>query len=89
MMINDSIRYDRNIMLFGAEGQKRIKAARVGAAGLGGLGCHTVQQLAYLGVARYVLVDGDRASDHSLNRLVTAYPDDVGQYKTDLAERMI
>jgi molybdopterin/thiamine biosynthesis adenylyltransferase len=88
-MIDDSIRYDRNIMLFGAEGQKRIKTARVGVAGLGGLGCHMVQQLAYLGVNRYVLTDGDRASDHSLNRLVTAYPDDVGEYKTDLAERLI
>lgn len=88
-MIDDSIRYDRNVMLFGAEGQKRIKTARVGMAGLGGLGCHMVQQLGYLGVNRYVLADGDRASDHSLNRLVTAHPYDVGEYKTDLAERLI
>jgi hypothetical protein len=88
-VIDDSVRYDRNIMLFGAGGQDRIKAARVGIAGLGGLGCHLVLHLAYLGVSRYVLVDGDRASSHSLNRLVTAYPDDVGQYKTDLAERLI
>jgi ThiF family len=76
-------------MLFGADGQNHIKAARVGVAGLGGLGCHLVQHLTYLGASRYVLVDGDRASNHSLNRLVTAYPDDVGQYKTDLAERLI
>ncbi|MEV8509753.1 ThiF family adenylyltransferase [Actinoplanes sp. NPDC051475] len=88
-MNDDSIRYDRNIMLFGADGQNRVKDALVGFAGLGGLGCHLVQHLSYLGVTRYVLVDGDRASSHSLNRLVTAYPDDVGQYKTDLAERMI
>jgi hypothetical protein len=88
-MIDDSVRYDRNTMLFGTSGQNRIKAARVGVAGLGGLGCHLVLHLAYLGVTRYVLVDGDRASSHSLNRLVTAYPDDIGQYKTDLAERLI
>lgn len=88
-MIDDSIRYDRNIRLFGADGQSRIKAARVGVAGLGGLGCRMVLDLGYLGVTRYVLVDGDRASSHSLNRLITAHPDDVGQYKTDLAERLI
>jgi len=88
-MIDDSIRYDRNIRLFGADGQNRIKAARVGVAGLGGLGCRLVQHLAYLGVTRYVLVDADRTGSHSLNRLVTAHPDDVGQYKTDLAERLI
>lgn len=75
--------------LFGIEGQNRIKAARVGIAGLGGLGGHLAQQLAYLGVTRYTLVDGDKASSHSLNRLVTAYPDDIGRYKTDLAERLI
>jgi molybdopterin-synthase adenylyltransferase len=88
-MIDDSVRYDRNIMLFGTTGQDRVKAARVGFAGLGGLGCHLVQQLAYVGVRRYVLVDGDRASGHSLNRLVTATVDDVERYKTDLAERLI
>jgi molybdopterin-synthase adenylyltransferase len=85
-MTDDSVRYDRNIRLFGVEGQNRIKCARVGFAGLG---CHLVQHLAYLGVNRYVLVDGDGASSHSLNRLITAYPDDIGQYKTDLAERLI
>lgn len=88
-MITDADRYDRQISLFGVEGQNRIRAARVGFAGLGGLGCHMVQHLAYLGVTRYVLVDGDRASSHSLNRLVTAYPNDIGEFKTDLAERLI
>ena len=88
-MIDDSVRYDRNIRLFGADGQNRIKGTRVGVAGLGGLGCHLIQHLGYLGVTQYVLVDGDRANSHSLNRLTTAYPDDVGQYKTDLAERLI
>lgn len=33
-------------MLFGTDGQNRIKAARPGVAGLGGLGCHLAQQLA-------------------------------------------
>jgi molybdopterin-synthase adenylyltransferase len=88
-VIEDTDRYDRQISLFGLEGQNRIKAARVGIIGLGGLGSHLAQQLAYLGVTRYALVDGDQASPHSLNRLITAYPDDINQYKTDLAERLI
>jgi len=88
-VIEDADRYDRQISLFGMEGQNRIKAARVGIVGLGGLGSHLAQQLAYLGVTRYALVDGDQASSHSLNRVVTAYPDDIGQYKTDIGERRI
>lgn len=88
-MIKDTDRFDRQISLFGAEGQRRIATARVGIVGLGGLGSHMAQQLAYLGVTRYALIDGDRTSIHSFNRLVTGQPDDLGSYKTDVAERLI
>jgi hypothetical protein len=85
----DMERYDRQIGLFGAAGQRRISAARVAIVGLGGLGSHLVQQLAYLGVSKYALIDGDQASSDSFNRLITGTPADAGKYKTDLAERLI
>jgi molybdopterin/thiamine biosynthesis adenylyltransferase len=88
-VIRDEDRYTRQIALFGREGQQRIKQMHVGLVGLGGLGSHVAQQLAFLGIERYTLVDGDTASDHSLNRLVTAVPTDVGTHKTDLAKRLI
>lgn len=88
-MIDEADRYDRQISLFGIEGQRRVRAARVGIVGLGGLGSHMAQQLAYLGVTLQTLIDGDRVSTHSLNRLVTAYPGDVDTFKTDVAERLI
>ena len=82
-------RYSRNELLFGAEGQKRIGAAAVGVVGLGGLGSHIVQQLAYLGVRDYVLVDADEVSESSLNRLIGASTDDVGAKKVAVAKRLI
>jgi molybdopterin/thiamine biosynthesis adenylyltransferase len=82
-------RYSRNELLFGAEGQKRIAGARVGVVGLGGLGSHVGQQLAYLGVLDYVLVDDDAVSGSSLNRLVGARVGDVGAPKVVVAERLI
>lgn len=88
-MIEDADRYDRQISLFGIEGQRRLRAARVGIVGLGGLGSHKAQQLAYLGVTHQTLIDGDKVSTHSLNRLVTACPGDVDRFKTDVAERLI
>lgn len=87
-MTEDS-RYRRQIVLFGAAGQDLLGQATVGYPGLGGLGSHHVRLSAYLGVRNFVLVDGDTTSDHSLNRQVTAYPDDVGELKVDLAEREI
>ena len=74
-------RYSRNELLFGAEGQKRIGAAAVGVVGLGGLGSHIVQQLAYL--------DADEVSESSLNRLIGASTDDVGAKKVAVAKRLI
>jgi molybdopterin/thiamine biosynthesis adenylyltransferase len=84
-------RYNRNEGLFGAEGQKRIAATRVAIAGLGGLGSHVAQQLAYLGVVDYGLVDSDIVTDSSLNRLIAAQDRDVAAAtsKVSVAERMI
>ena len=84
-------RFSRNEGLFGAEGQKRIAATKIAIVGLGGLGSHLAQQLAYLGVANYGLLDFDIVTDSSLNRLVGAVHVDVAAAtkKVAVAERMI
>jgi molybdopterin-synthase adenylyltransferase len=86
-----SARYSRNEALFGAEGQAKIAAAKVAIVGLGGLGSHVAQQLAYLGVTDYALVDFDIVTDSSLNRLVGAGDADVEAEtkKIAVAERTI
>ena len=78
-------RYSRNEALFGAEGQRRIAATGVTIVGLGGLGSHVVQQLAYLGVRDYRLVDFDIVTDSSMNRLIGAVDADVAAQTTKIA----
>jgi molybdopterin/thiamine biosynthesis adenylyltransferase len=84
-------RYSRNEALFGAEGQAKIAVTKVAIIGLGGLGSHVAQQLAYLGAADYALVDFDIVTDSSLNRLVGAVDADLAAQtkKIDVAERTI
>jgi molybdopterin-synthase adenylyltransferase len=84
-------RYSRNEALFGAEGQRRISETKVGIVGLGGLGSHVAQQLAYLGVEDYGLVDFDLVTKSSLNRVVGAQDTDVdaATKKVDVAKRTI
>jgi hypothetical protein len=82
-------RYSRQDAFFGHEGQKRIGQLQVAIVGLGGLGCHVVQQLAYLGVKRFVPIDLDRVSRSNLNRLVGATEKDLGEYKVDVSNRLI
>jgi hypothetical protein len=87
----DESRYSRNIALFGEEGQRKITATRVVIVGLGGLGSHVAQQLAYLGIVRYGLIDDDVITESSLNRVVGALPQDLGAEtsKVRSAERLI
>jgi molybdopterin-synthase adenylyltransferase len=82
-------RYSRHIGLFGEQGQRRIGESAVAVVGLGGLGSHVVQQLAYLGVGRFSLVDGDTVDPSNLNRLIGATEEDVGLPKAGVAKRQI
>lgn len=82
-------RFDRNIRLFGAEGQNRIRVSHVAVIGCGGLGEHVVQQLACLGVGTLTLVDDEDLSETNRNRYVLAHHIDAvpGTHKVDIAER--
>ena len=65
-------RFDRQIRSLGPGGQARIQALQVGVVGLGGTGSQVVQQLAHLGVRRYVLVEDDVVEASNLARLAGA-----------------
>ena len=54
----------------GAESATRLNHALIGLVGLGGGNSHVAQQLAHLGIGRFVLVDDDEISLTNLNRLV-------------------
>jgi hypothetical protein len=82
-------RNSRNIALFGAEGQARIARTKVTIVGAGGLGAPAAQDLAYLGVLDYRVVDDDVVTTSSLNRMKGATPPDVGLHKVLVVERMI
>jgi molybdopterin-synthase adenylyltransferase len=83
-------RLDRQSFL-GASSDRDLSGLRVGIVGLGGGGSHVAQQLAHVGVGKYVLVDPDVIEDSNLNQLVGATAHDVtaAVTKVDIAERLI
>lgn len=85
---NDAI-YTRQILGFGKEGLRKIQKLKIALIGVGGIGSHLAQQLAYLGVRNFVLVDSDKVEDSNLNRLVGATPTDIGKFKVDVISHMI
>ena len=84
-------RFSRQILAFGADGQRAIEEHRLAIVGLGGIGSQVTQALAYLGGHSFLLIDDERAEETNLNRLIGATPEDVTakRLKTEIAERMI
>lgn len=81
--------YDRQIRAFGAAGQQRLASLKVAIVGLGGTGSLVAQQLAHLGVRRFLLIDPDHLEETNLNRVVGATSAKVGTAKVEVAKAMI
>ncbi len=81
--------FDRQVRIFGEEGQTRLAKLVVGVIGAGGTGSLTVQQLARLGVGHIVVVDDDFVEITNVPRIVGATVDDAagGVNKTAVAQR--
>ena len=84
-------RYDRQVLAFGSLGQACLKKVCVAIVGLGGVGSHVAQQLAHLGVEKFILIDHDRVEETNLNRLIGAtWKSSLRrEYKVDVARSML
>lgn len=81
---------DRQSFL-GPDSDAILDGAVIGIVGLGGGGSHIAQQLAHVGVGRFMLLDPDEIEDTNLNRLVGGRWADVEKAtaKVDIARRLI
>lgn len=84
-------RFNRNILLFGKQGQKAIRDSSAIVYGAGGLGTHVIQQLALLGVERITVIDDEELTQSNKNRYIGAYHKDPvpGIAKVEIAKRLV
>jgi molybdopterin-synthase adenylyltransferase len=85
--IDELNRYMKQLLLpdIGAEGQQRLKNAKVLVVGAGGLGCPVLQYLAAVGVGTIGIVDGDVVDVSNLHRQILYNIHDIGKGKADVA----
>jgi sulfur-carrier protein adenylyltransferase/sulfurtransferase len=83
--------YSRQILLkeIGAEGQAKLRDARVLIVGLGGLGSPVMQYLAGAGIGFLGLIDADVLDASNLHRQPIYGLADIGKPKADLARAAI
>jgi hypothetical protein len=84
-------RFDRQVLLFGATGQARLRALHVGVLGAGGGGSILIEQLAHLGVGEITAVDPDIVKRHNLSRIIGASERDAraGHKKVHVAREQV
>lgn len=90
-MLKDSEikRYARQTMIFGEEGQEKLKNAKVFIAGAGGLGSPISIYLAVAGVGNITLADHDIVELSNLNRQILHGDSDIDRKKTESAEETL
>ena len=82
-------KYVRQIMLFGEEGQEKLRKAKVFVAGAGGLGSPISTYLAVAGIGKIILADFDSVDPSNLNRQFLHHEKDIGRLKVESAKEKL
>lgn len=76
-------------MLFGEEGQEKLKESKVFVAGAGGLGSPVSTYLAVAGVGKIIIADFDFVEKSNLNRQFLHHEKDIGRNKIESAKEKL
>lgn len=71
-IVDSASRFDRQVRLFGANGQAVLGKTKVAIIGLGGVGILIAEYLGRLGVGNFVIIDPDHIDLTNLPRMVDA-----------------
>ncbi len=86
MLTKDELkRYERQISIFGEDGQGKLKKAKVFIAGAGGLGSSISTYLTVAGIGKLRMVDNDIVALENLNRQILHWDNDIGKKKLESA----
>jgi len=79
----------RQLLVWGASGQEKLRKATVLLAGAGAIGNEAAKNLAMLGIRKILIVDRDRVEMSNISRMMFFRSKDLGKNKAEaLAENM-
>ena len=89
LMKNELERYSRQILIWGAEGQLKLKESSVTIVGLGGLGSIISLYLVAAGIGKLFIVDKSKVKLDNLNRQILYTINDIGKNKALIAREKL
>jgi molybdopterin/thiamine biosynthesis adenylyltransferase len=79
----------RQLIVWGAQGQEKLRTATVLLAGAGAIGNEAAKNLAMLGIGRILIADRDRVEMSNISRMIFFQSKDLGKNKAEaLAENL-
>lgn len=89
---SNSKRYDRQIRIWGAEGQQRLESSRIALLNCSATGAETLKNLVLGGIASFTIVDGNKVTAADLGNNFLVEQSRLGQSRaqavTDLLKEM-
>jgi molybdopterin/thiamine biosynthesis adenylyltransferase len=79
----------RHLLVWGLQGQRRIRNASILLAGAGAIGNEVAKNLAMLGVGRMLIVDRDIVELSNVSRMVFFEQSDVGRNKAEVLAKNV
>ncbi len=75
--------YDRQLRLWGEQGQQSLANTKVAVVGCGGIGSVVAEELARVGVGHILLIDNDLVEESNLPRLIGVAEHQIGKPKVE------
>jgi hypothetical protein len=80
--------WSRSVLALGSAGQEVLRELRVGIVGVGGTGSLVAEQLAYLGIRSFLLLDPDTVEASNTNRVIGS-AGNIGVPKVNVAGAVV
>ena len=81
--------FEREALLVGDDGVRKLSEKTVAVFGLGGVGSFVCEALARGGIGHLILVDNDTVAESNLNRQLVALHSTLGKKKTEVAKARV
>ncbi|MBC7332534.1 MAG: HesA/MoeB/ThiF family protein, partial [Synergistetes bacterium] len=81
--------YSRQLLLWGEEGQSKLRKSVVTVVGCGGLGGFVIESLTRLGVGKIIAIDPEVFEESNLNRQILSKLTNLGRSKAEEALKRV